>query len=404
MNFNSAPVRLLLAATRRSCQEDELSALKDIASRQGVDWARVERLARQNQVMPMLYHTFKHLGTVPGPLMQKLKASSIAAEAGNIRTLEEFCSTMTALASAGIVAVPIKGAALIEELYHGQGAYCLTDIDIMVRAKDMQKVKEAMLHEGYATDALLDDFHLKRFNEAVFTRKGRKPVDFHYRLANTRYFHFPDDYWWEGLRETHRSPLSPSPLSPIPLSPIPLSPSTQSPSTLSLSTLSYEKGFIFACVHLFQHGFLKLRFLSVVERMLYAYEGRINWTLLGDEAKEHGSLNAVLFSLRLAKELLAAPAPGEMAGLIENMPAREDFIYGRIKQRVLARRPSLSWIMLLLSWLQFSLPGVFLHALKWVFPPLQEISIRYKVPMGSPRLYVLYVLNPILLLFQKPED
>jgi len=99
--------------------------------------------------------------------------------------------------------VPIKGMAGLADIYQKRPLRGMVDIDILVREEEMEGVKEALTELGYASSlcGLKEAYWLGRHCELAYVKKGKAPVDVHFRLDFKRPGRSPLPHLWERVQK-----------------------------------------------------------------------------------------------------------------------------------------------------------------------------------------------------------
>jgi Uncharacterised nucleotidyltransferase len=135
----------------------QLSSAADTGALAGA-WARADaaalvRLAVFEGAALWLQRRLKTLGiTLTGDARETLTATAKRAAAQGLRTESEVVATLGILDAAGIVAVPLKGAAMrrIAARVPYADARAPNDVDVLVREDDAQRAWDALVAHGYA--------------------------------------------------------------------------------------------------------------------------------------------------------------------------------------------------------------------------------------------------------------
>jgi hypothetical protein len=98
-------------------------------------------------------------------------------------------------------------------------------------------------------------------------------------------------------------------------------------------------------VHAQKHGFERLIWLKDIDLLLRAYDGRLDWTLIGRIAEREGVRGPVWYALAFARRMLATPVPPAVLNDIRPMspvrvlyrlvwpPARIEALQGHMRRR-----------------------------------------------------------------------
>ncbi len=143
---------LRLVARRRLGQAERDRLFGVLAGR--LRWTRLLARARQAGLMPLLAH---HLRSDPGlasavpprhrAALEEARLQTVGRNLVLFRALEE---ALDALHAAGTPVIPLKGAFLIPEVYGGLDRRTASDLDLLVRRKDLRAVDGALRAVGYS--------------------------------------------------------------------------------------------------------------------------------------------------------------------------------------------------------------------------------------------------------------
>jgi len=121
-----------------------------------IRWTLLFDLAERHGVQPLLSRALLLAeGLVPDNELQILKKNYLANLHKALRLSGEFIRILECLSAAGIEVMPYKGLALAETLYGDIALRQSGDIDLLVRAGDVQRVREAVRELGYTPHSTL---------------------------------------------------------------------------------------------------------------------------------------------------------------------------------------------------------------------------------------------------------
>jgi hypothetical protein len=130
-------------------QEKEKRGLRGWFERP-LNWESLVQLAEQHGVVPILYHSLSSLGSeVPPATLAQLK---LGYETNLRRTLllaRELIRILDRFDALEIDVLPYKGVALAETLYGDIALRQAGDIDLLVRASDLSRIKATLKDLGY---------------------------------------------------------------------------------------------------------------------------------------------------------------------------------------------------------------------------------------------------------------
>jgi hypothetical protein len=154
-------VRLLLLVGRRDVPPEDVLAC--IAG--DFHWAILGKLAARERAVPYLSDCLHALpaGVVPSPVLELFRARSMVARFGAGCLEESLHTALRALASAGVEAMLLKGAALAATVYPGFAARPMQDLDLLVRTDEAaRRAWRALLESGWTREdprAAVDAFY-----------------------------------------------------------------------------------------------------------------------------------------------------------------------------------------------------------------------------------------------------
>lgn len=364
---------LLLARLRPS--EDVIEEALEIAG-SGIDLKGFHALSLRQGVAPLIFKNLGFLNAVPDEMHLLFRNSYLQSLGSSLKYAGELKMILNVLGENNIDAVPLKGAVLSNEIFGDPALYPVADLDIMVHLKDIETISRIMESMGYSTPYETDPYLLERSHVLTFARAGRKPVEFHFRLAKKRYFNIPEDFWWQDLREMNFNGRT-------------------------CRVLSHEKTILFLSLHFFAHGFSNLKFLVSIAEMLRSYGHDMKWQAVREYAEILHIEKPLMITLKLSEDLLNAPLHPDFKILFEQSPLPVKWLYKKVRKNIFNEQTSLSYITLLFTISQYSASEIIIRLAKWLFPPSKEVAYRYKLPLKSKRLYLYYLLNPFLLFFKK---
>jgi hypothetical protein len=331
-----------------------------------LDYGRLLRMAGSNEVSPLLYENLKAFAAVPDDVMKRLRNAYLRSLAMNARGARETVRILGLLSARGVEAMPLKGPLASEAFFGNPGLYPSADIDILVRPSDLKEVKTVLLKAGYKYEERTEGFMLETNYHLVFSNE-RHVVEVHWNLVK-RYFGISPDFWWE---ET----------------------STGRHGGMEFPLLSAERYVMYAVFRLFYHEFDRLKFFVFISGLIDRHREDMDWEKLLSLSERHGMGRLVLFTLNALNDLLKTRLPGVVL-------KRKPLGYGVVKRAVTAGmfRESRRGMRKLMYGLLFASPPHMLKVLlRRIFPGAVEISLRYRIPEDSKRMYVYYLLNPFLL-------
>jgi len=264
------------------------SPLKDIK-----DWDGLLARLRENATLPLFYqHLSQHdlLQLIPEEIREKMKVAKQRTAMRNLKFIQVFTELAESFQEQKIEFLPVKGITYLYEIYHDPSLRPMIDIDLLIREKDIPKVKslmtglEAQQHTGLHSEFLNGFMH----HIPPFVYKHTL-LEFH-----TRFF-----------RKTSPYSLSPEAAWKT---------SVEGPLYQQQVRLLYpEYHLVYITLHAYNHllhGKFKLIWLTDVIR--YTYKKDIDWKKISSLLKTDADQKAFYGMMGMAGALGQVGLPGEI--------------------------------------------------------------------------------------------
>ena len=144
------PLHDLLLACLRTAPTPMLSA--DLAQLLPSDWQQLLKLSEQQQIAPLLYHRLKEhqlLELVAPAVRQQLHQLQLTNSVRNLRIYHELRLLATALQTAHIPCIVLKGAHLAMAVYPNPALRYMADLDLLVQQADLPAAVALLREQGY---------------------------------------------------------------------------------------------------------------------------------------------------------------------------------------------------------------------------------------------------------------
>lgn len=295
---NLPPEAELLICCARTRMNSEWADRVKALLQGDIDWTSLYRMAFLHGMRPLLYW---HLNAtcpdaVPKATMDYLREYFHANAAHNLYLTGELCSLLKLLDANRIPAIPFGGPVLAASLYGNLTLRQFSDLDILVRKRDVTKAGELLVSQGYRPR-----FNLGRAKETAFLQyhseylflhsKDRFVADSQLRILSLR---LDAERVWERLE-------------PLALG------------GHKVLTLSPEDLLLILCVHGIKHLWEGLPWISDVAMLVGLREG-LDWERLLERASTLGSRRMLFLGLYLAGDLLGAALPEEVLQRVQSDP------------------------------------------------------------------------------------
>ncbi|MBP9150775.1 MAG: nucleotidyltransferase family protein [Flavobacteriales bacterium] len=185
---NAAVYELLLLASKLHLMEDDRQEIVTLISKIK-HWELLAQRAAGTHLAPILY---KNLGgyeeLIPQKVQSLLSNSYNQVLVRNIRLYDSFGTMLRNLNKAKIDCVPLKGIYLVEKVYRDLGLRHLSDIDILIRSKDVDAMLVLMKEDGWTVKKAepRSEFEKEEFSPAhpyTFFQNG-VTIELHTHLYN----------------------------------------------------------------------------------------------------------------------------------------------------------------------------------------------------------------------------
>lgn len=301
--MNTRPeFELLLALARAGLRpEDERRARELLAA--GLDWERLLGLARRHGLLPLVApHLLERFAdSVPEPHLARLREDFRRNAAHNLLLTAELYAALDALAAEGVRALAYKGPALAVQAYGDLRLRSFVDLDVLVRPDDARRAGRALARLGFrphldltpAQEAMLPRSECDR----VYLKEGRDiMLELHWAVAPP-YFSLAlgtEDV----LEDAARVPVG----------------------GREVEAPSAELSVLLLCVNGAKDLWTALEPCCALAEIIRRHEG-LDWQRVTRLARKSGALRMLSVGLLLARDLLGATLPAEVARLAESSAA-----------------------------------------------------------------------------------
>jgi hypothetical protein len=363
-----------------------------------IDWAALSVLAHRNGVAGFVYRNTKDQDIFPEQNQQELQSAYRHTTYHNLDQLAGTIKILRLLSANGIQAIPLKGVVASEVIFQDLGVYPSGDIDILVHPADLTAVKKILLASGYSSvegiqeeDLLINHYHLMFHN-------GHHLLEVHWNLTK-RYFEIPPDFWWQDVGTVRWRDMDVVALAP-------------------------EKYILYTIFRLFDHCFYPLRFLVLIAGIVDTYSHEICWNTLLADARKYKMRRLTLFTLKLLHDVLGTSIPDRilpnkitpMNGIsafrrLFSCKKNKKIICKALMGEGVLKKLVLSGIfkgvkhphvrMFVYSSLLDGPVNIGKVLLGRLFPSKGELCLRYNLNHGSSKVWLYYLMNPVILFFRK---
>jgi hypothetical protein len=169
----AAPLRALLDALA-----DRIDGVPPPLDAAG--WAAFADTAARHGVSALAHRALAGRGTVPSDVLRSLEAHTLKNRLRNMRLYAHLAELLAALHAASIDVVVLKGAFLAQAVYPDPALRAMSDVDLLVRERDLERAASALRAMGWREgDALPAGGH----QLPTFDREGVQ-VELHWTIED----------------------------------------------------------------------------------------------------------------------------------------------------------------------------------------------------------------------------
>lgn len=291
-----------------------------------IDWEYFLSLASFHGISPLVYNSLTSSGIanlVPPNYLNVLKWELYQTLCRNTVLAAETKNVISTFGRHGIEAIPLKGVMLAESLYGNLAVRPTSDIDLLVRSRDIVSARTYLKEANYQmltqTKNRPDSGHA--FHGAPYFKNGDSwlLLELHWDLTDSKTVHFPETEMWSRARQSRVNGNH-------------------------FFTLSHEDNLMFLAYHLTKHDTHLLKYLCDVSELVKKYSNELDWDYVSTSARAWGADIALYYSLKKAKEILGAPVPQSYLEaikpnamrrwLLERLMPSEAFVAARKRERL----------------------------------------------------------------------
>ena len=264
-------------------------------------WDAVERAALRHGLAPLLHRRLGMPGGHPGPpaaVMQRLRDVHLHSMLRSDATRTALGEVLTALRSAGIAVIILKGACLAEDVYGDASLRPMGDVDLLVRPADLERTCTLLRSLGYESSVATPS--PGHHHVPAFVKRGAIPLEVHWTPVRRGLATDECDQAWASAR--------PAKIAGVEVL------------TLVPEALLYHLCLHIAYGHRFRVPLLHLHDLAAVAGRYPA----LDWDLVEATAAERGTGRFVYAALTLAARAFPSRFPREALPRIARLVHRAD--------------------------------------------------------------------------------
>lgn len=317
----SSENRLLIYCSRLNLDEDIKLRTKEILN-EALNWNYILDCSTKQGISPLLYWNLSKISNgkdVPCEIQKNLKKMYYNNLARNMLLYDELKKILKAFKRANIDTVVMKGAFLAEGIYKNISLRSMSDIDLLIKKEDLQKVKKELNKLIYFVTIkfptkLHEQFQTVVSEELSFVNENKKVIiDIHWNIQPPQSCHKIEiDEFWNNVKSVMIK---------------------------GIETLTFgpENTLQHLCLHLDKHINLDttptanpLRDYCDIAEVTRYYKNTINWDYLLESSKNFGIEEPVFEKLYISNRYFGAFVPEGVLDKFEplksNVYAQEIFI------------------------------------------------------------------------------
>ncbi len=186
--MNDPEIKLIMACSRTELSPKIQAVIKECVGHIN-DWEKVLYLSSLHRVFALLYSSLKKTcpDLVPYKILKHLKNLYTDNAIRNLSISTRLLKILDLFKNNNIQAIPFKGPLIAEKAYGDLNLRSFSDLDILVKKKDVITVKNLLIQNGYKPDITLSSNHEQKYleheNSFSFYDKNNFSVDLHWEIT-----------------------------------------------------------------------------------------------------------------------------------------------------------------------------------------------------------------------------
>jgi Uncharacterised nucleotidyltransferase len=298
----SPELQLVLSCSRFQTAEECGSRIQE-SLKKGLQWDKVLTLATNHGLIPQLYQSvWPYSSALPGDFLAALHSSFERNARQTLFLTQLLANVWDAFHRKGIEALPLKGPVLAQTLYGNVALRQFSDVDLLLRPRDVKRAKLALKELGFSPNIELttreEAAHIASGYEYVFDGAGYKSlIEVQWRILPPFYaVDFDTNGFFDRAGKIDICARQVHAISPNDL-------------------------VLILCVHAAKHLWQKISWIRDIADLADSLS--IDWNTVIESAGNLGIHRLVGITFFLAQELLSSPMPSPVQRLWEqDQPGR----------------------------------------------------------------------------------
>jgi hypothetical protein len=192
----NAEIALIILCCRNYIQTADKNSLQLFIKETKIDWKKVYRLSKAHRIRTIIYKVLDSFReTIYAENLNQLRNFSMYFNAYALNNKRELLRILNLLKQQNISGKPFKGVDFSEKIYGNIGLREFSDNDIIIKEKDIKRVIELMLKEGYESKdiAFYKKFpkqYVRDYKDLLFEKFNgdNREFAFEFHFKTSRYF------------------------------------------------------------------------------------------------------------------------------------------------------------------------------------------------------------------------
>ena len=244
-----------------------------------------------NKIIPLVNDVFKKniSDKIPSDIQRKIKNFSYQNQVRNLYILAVLSSLVSLLKNNEIDTIPFKGLITAHGIYGDIGLRSFSDIDLLVKKKDISKAWGVLCSNGFNPELDLDYQQLQKYiktedNILFINKKNQIAVELHWEMTG---IYLPHPLCYESVQyRIHEITIHGK----------------------EFNNLSREDQLVYLCIHGAKHEWENIEQISSVAELIKT-NSDLDWHLIENLAMKWRCFNLVLLGLYLSMLLFHRSLP-----------------------------------------------------------------------------------------------
>ena len=186
--MENTEIKLIIACARTKLTSEIRACITELASRIE-NWQKLIYLASFHRVVVLLYQSLKNVcpDSVPPETFNQLKKIYTDNAVKNLSLSIKLLNIINLFKQNNIQVIPFKGPVIAEKAYGDLNLRSFTDLDILIKRKDIAPAKKLLIENGFKAEITLSTVHeqkyLKHENSFSFYDKNNLSIDLHWEIT-----------------------------------------------------------------------------------------------------------------------------------------------------------------------------------------------------------------------------